>query len=584
MKNNNRGFLVTGMLYSLLLLFLVLMIGMLAIMNARQNKLNYISRNIITKLNDKYTFDVARQWEFDYTGNYQTFTVPTDGYYNIELWGAQGGNMTGTGYKSDGTSRGQLTYTGGKGAYTKGVIYLTKGETIYIYVGGAGSSNVSLASSCSGGDAGGYNGGGTLASGQCAYGASGGGATDVRLVSGEWNNFDSLKSRIMVAAGGGGANFRNQGFGEGNGGAGGAFYGVNGSESLAEGSYFRSDWSNGYGIGTGGTQTSGGYYLNYLLNGTIYHGNSYDSTGSIYGENIGKFGGGVTGNQSGGGSGYYAGGSVGHGGAGGGSSFVSGLYGVDAISESSTSDNIVHTGQSKHYSGKIFYNGMMIAGDASMPTHAGSSTMIGNEGNGYAKISLLSTNPVSYTATNMVKNGSYESGTNSWNSLYDVSVTDEYKYFGENSLKMDVPKTYSYNYSIQTLNQTVPKLNHKYYGRIYYYSPISLEINSRFEWWIGDSNKVSMLEFNPYFGNSSKKFVVDGNWNYVSDVSSVTVDTYLNKTWILRNFTYSITSPVYADGVTVIDLTETFGAGNEPSKEWCDQNISYFDGTITIYK
>ena len=34
----------------------------------------------------------------------------------------------------------------------------------------------------------------------------------------------------------------------------------------------------------------------------------------------------------------------------------------------------------------------------------------------------------------------------------------------------------------------------------------------------------------------------------------------------------------------VIDLTESFGAGNEPSKEWCDANIDYFDGTITVYK
>ena len=32
----------------------------------------------------------------------------------------------------------------------------------------------------------------------------GGGATDVRLKNGDWDNLDGLKSRIMVAAGGGG--------------------------------------------------------------------------------------------------------------------------------------------------------------------------------------------------------------------------------------------------------------------------------------------------------------------------------------------------------------------------------------------
>ena len=552
MKNNNRGFLVTGMLYSLLLLFLVLMIGMLAIMNARQNKLNYISRNIITKLNDKYTFDVARQWEFDYTGNYQTFTVPTDGYYNIELWGAGGTVNTGT-----------SPNTAGRGAYTKGIIYLTKGENIYVYVGGSEINKVENNYWVS---EGGYNGGGPGES-------SGGGATDVRLTSGNWNDFNSLKSRIMVAAGGGGGTYINVSAGLQRG-DGGAFYGIDAKFS---------DYS-----GHGATQISGGKPGS-VFSGVIDPAETENMSGKF---GIGGYGINAAGyygySSSGGGGGYYGGGHGNHPGnswpgGGGGSSFISGLYGCDAISESSIEGNIIHTGQSKHYSGKVFYNGMMIAGDASMPTHAGSSTMIGNEGNGYAKISLLSTTPITYTVTNMVKNGSYESGTNSWNSLFDVSVTNEYKYFGENSLKMDIPKTYSYNYSIQTLSQTTPKLNHKYYGRIYYYSPISMEINSRFEWWIGDSNGVSMMEFNPYLW-SSKKFAVDGNWDYVSDVSSVTVDTYLNKTWVLRNFTYSNTSPIYADGVTVIDLTETFGAGNEPSKEWCDQNISYFDGTITIYK
>jgi hypothetical protein len=33
----------------------------------------------------------------------------------------------------------------------------------------------------------------------------------------------------------------------------------------------------------------------------------------------------------------------------------------------------------------------MIAGNASMPTHDGTSTMTGNDGNGYAKITYLGT-------------------------------------------------------------------------------------------------------------------------------------------------------------------------------------------------
>ncbi|HPZ23740.1 MAG TPA: glycine rich domain-containing protein [Bacilli bacterium] len=44
---------------------------------------------------------------------------------------------------------------------------------------------------------------------------------------------------------------------------------------------------------------------------------------------------------------------------------------------------------SYHYSGYVFTNANMIAGNASMPTHDGTSTMTGNSGNGYARITYL---------------------------------------------------------------------------------------------------------------------------------------------------------------------------------------------------
>ena len=74
-----------------------------------------------------------------------------------------------------------------------------EGEKLYVYVGGHGADAVV------GKDAkGGYNGGGlgTWDHSDDEAAGAGGGATDVRLISGEWNNFESLKSRIMVAAGG----------------------------------------------------------------------------------------------------------------------------------------------------------------------------------------------------------------------------------------------------------------------------------------------------------------------------------------------------------------------------------------------
>jgi hypothetical protein len=62
--------------------------------------------------------------QFDYTGGPQTFTASRDGYYEIELWGAQGYSGT-------------LEVTG-EGAYTKGILYLTEGMSLYVYVGEEG--------------------------------------------------------------------------------------------------------------------------------------------------------------------------------------------------------------------------------------------------------------------------------------------------------------------------------------------------------------------------------------------------------------------------------------------------------------
>ena len=122
--------------------------------------------------------------EYKYTGGVQTFTPTKDGDYLIELWGASGGDYN--------------DYYGGKGAYTEGIIHLAKNESIYVYVGESGSESSKEK----------FNGGGPTIGDN--YGSTGGGATDIRLFSGEWKTFDGLKSRIMVAAGGGGANNRNR--------------------------------------------------------------------------------------------------------------------------------------------------------------------------------------------------------------------------------------------------------------------------------------------------------------------------------------------------------------------------------------
>lgn len=166
-------------------------------------------------------------YTFEYSGDYQTFVVPRSGIYKLETWGAQGGH------------RGNNN--GGKGGYTTGEVYLKRGDILYIYVGGNGKTNS------------GWNGGGY----QPQTKIYGGGATDIRFVSGEWNNEESLKSRLIVAGGGGsvGSNSNAGGAGGVTGGSasgcgsGGAGASLSGAGSLRA----------GFGYGGNGTSGNNGY-------------------------------------------------------------------------------------------------------------------------------------------------------------------------------------------------------------------------------------------------------------------------------------------------------------------------------------
>ena len=325
-----------------------------------------------------YTYNLSKTIpvaNFDYTGDVQSYTVPLTGIYKLEVWGAQGG--------------GSLTTFGGKGAYVSGYLKLLKGVTLYIYIGEHGDifdthdiiRTETFESTKNKNDSGVFtlgridhlifNNGGESVKIFNGWSYCGGGSTDIRLSNGEWNSFNSLKTRIMVAAGGGGActYFANL-----EGGDAGALIGFSGKKN--EG--------NDGNVATGGEQALGG------MHGTGDH-MYFEMPRANFGFTKYNY---IT--AGGGGNGYYAGGNGNHGcgtvGSGaGGSSFISGYPGCNAISESSTSTNIIHTGSPNHYSGYVFSNMQMIAGDSSMPAPSG-GTETGHTGNSYARITFVSAN------------------------------------------------------------------------------------------------------------------------------------------------------------------------------------------------
>ncbi|MFA5603419.1 MAG: immunoglobulin-like domain-containing protein [Bacilli bacterium] len=281
---------------------------------------------------------VAKQTDFifEYTGTVQEFIVPYNGNYNIELWGAAGGGLH-----------------NGYGAHTSGIIYLEKDTKIIIYVGEKPNHL-----------AGGYNGGGKNFGTVCDEGGSGGGSTDIRIGN-------RLVDRIMVAAGGGGAGCKRTSIFKG--GSGGT---LNGIDAKAASTDVR-------GSGKGAKQVAGGVGGTWITNGSGYNGSfGLGGNGSPM-TNVNR-------NGSGGGGGYYGGG----GGAscsgtcsfsgGGGSSYVSGHLGVNSVNETG-----IHTNQPNHFSNYIFNTTNMINGDSVMPSPTSTGTMTGNNGHGYARITLL---------------------------------------------------------------------------------------------------------------------------------------------------------------------------------------------------
>lgn len=125
---------------------------------------------------------------------------------------------------------------------------------------------------------------------------------------------------------------------------------------------------DGHGVEPSGTQTSGYKF-----------GIGQDGQG----------GGSASDGVAGSGGGYYGGKTSSNRFGTGGSSFVSGNENCNAISENSTEDEIVHTNQPNHYSGKVFKNSITYSGNELMPSASGLKETTGRIGNGLVKITKV---------------------------------------------------------------------------------------------------------------------------------------------------------------------------------------------------
>lgn len=115
--------------------------------------------------------------------------------------------------------------------------------------------------------------------------------------------------------------------------------------------------------------------------------------------------------------------------------------------------------------------------------------------------------------------------------------------------------------------------NHIYYGRIYeYHTERSLTTGGQWQiyWPIAE----------PYFNITT--FGPVNQWNMLSACNNRT--NWSTGDYALRvDFNNNqLPGNVWYNGLMLIDLTNDYGSGNEPSADWCDANIPFFTGSQLI--
>ena len=199
---------------------------------------------------DKFDEEDENGWttglskDFAYTGSVES-VVLSPGVYQLECYGAQGGD------------------NGGLGGYSNGYFVTTTDKTLYICVGGVGKNNIGNAVPGAGGYNGGGNGGRALLY-TCQSGSGGGGATHIATTDrGVLSNYSSYRNEVLIVAGGGGG--ANSWFGSGAGHGG----GTSGSNVSA---------LNGA-VTQGGTQTTG-YAFGQGESAGVKYADAYGSEGN----------------------------------------------------------------------------------------------------------------------------------------------------------------------------------------------------------------------------------------------------------------------------------------------------------------
>lgn len=170
---------------------------------------------------------------------------------------------------------------------------------------------------------------------------------------------------------------------------------------------------------------------------------------------------------------------------------------------------------------------------------------------------------------NLITNGDVEKDANGWEvitgDLTRISFTG-----GNHALKLAATED---NQSIDfKCTEKIPLIrSHKYY--------MSFNVAQ-----YGDASKVVQVYWpdDSALPAGSATTPQTGKWYRATSILSVSYNSsgMYQVRFVVENA--PSTQYAYFDQMMLVDLTEAFGAGNEPTVDWCNENIEYFDGKKSL--
>lgn len=189
-----------------------------------------------------------------------------------------------------------------------------------------------------------------------------------------------------------------------------------------------------------------------------------------------------------------------------------------------------------------------------------------------------------YKITNLIANGSFENDLENWGTSmchFQPEIVND-SYHGNKAVKLITDNNIDLGGASSMVHQELkiggPILNHKYYAISYYKTSENYHVgDDRFEWFVSYAKENCRMTF----GHNEK---AANNWTRTAGIQTLKSECDNNSGWHIRDFIRQSNHDVIIDSLVLIDLTNDFGEGNEPTLEWLNNHISYFDDTISIYK